>query len=361
VESWQKIGIRVELVGGLPADIYRKHPVSIFAKIRRRWHMYIGYLGIVFGCLRKRGKFGAVNIVTTNPFFLPAFVQCLSSRQSINICLVYDLYPDTLLLNDTIRANTGVASILATITRYAFRRSAATVFLGQRLRRFAEGKYGPPRRSAVIAVGADGLPFRDSEPSTIERETPKIVLYAGNLGRMHDTATLTSLWNSYSHQKIVWQFNASGNGYSQLRKENGALLQKHNITFGDPLQETEWISTLKRCPVALVTLKPGAESLVMPSKVYSAMVAGQALLAVCAIDSDLGDLIRAHDCGWVIEPGDVGALSIALDAIGDDPESLQAKRSNSFEAGHRLYTSDALARNWALLIRELSDENSAIA
>ena len=41
----------------------------------------------------------------------------------------------------------------------------------------------------------------------------------------------------------------------------------------------------------------------MPSKNYSALVPGQAVLAACADDSDLEDLIREHECGWVVASG----------------------------------------------------------
>jgi glycosyltransferase involved in cell wall biosynthesis len=106
--------------------------------------------------------------------------------------------------------------------------------------------------------------------------------------------------------------------------------------------------------VALITVGVGAERVVMPSKTYSAMVAGQAILAICPRHSDLADLIVAHDCGWVIEPGDVDGLRRVLRQIGGNADDLLAKRERSFRAGHEFYDMKPVAKAWLELFRELS-------
>ena len=82
---------------------------------------------------------------------------------------------------------------------------------------------------------------------------------------------------------------------------------------------------MESADVALVTMVPGSETVVMPSKTYSAMMAGQAILAIAPEDSDLVDLIKAAECGWWVAPGAVAGLAAALDQISADPEGLLAK------------------------------------
>jgi hypothetical protein len=62
----------------------------------------------------------------------------------------------------------------------------------------------------------------------------------------------------------------------------------------------------------------------MPSKTYSAMMAGQAILAIAPEDSDLVDLIKAADCGWFVEPGDVAGLAAVIDAISSSPRGTKS-------------------------------------
>ena len=94
-----------------------------------------------------------------------------------------------------------------------------------------------------------------------------------------------------------------------------------------------------RAQVALVTIAPGAERVVMPSKTYSALVAGQAILAICRRESDLADLVRQHDCGWVVEPGNPEQLAqtIRLASRSEDPSRAEraaviARRYNFADA-----------------------------
>jgi len=75
-------------------------------------------------------------------------------------------------------------------------------------------------------------------------------------------------------------------------------------------------------------MAPGAEQVeqvVMPSKTYSAMMAGQAVLAIAPGESDLVDLIKTAGCGWCVEPGDVDGLAVAVEAIRSDTEGLPGK------------------------------------
>jgi len=110
---------------------------------------------------------------------------------------------------------------------------------------------------------------------------------------------------------------------------------------------------MRAADVALVTMKPGAEGLVMPSKTYSAMMAGQAILAVCPLESDLADTVRQDDAGWVVAPGDAAGLRAILAAAAADPAQVLAKRLNAFRAARRRYHPRIIAARWAELLRSV--------
>jgi len=82
-----------------------------------------------------------------------------------------------------------------------------------------------------------------------------------------------------------------------------------------------------------------------------AMMAGQAILAIAPEDSDLVDLIKAADCGWFVEPGDVAGLAKVIDAICADAEGVLEKRENAFQYAHAHLGQDALAKDWARALR----------
>jgi len=117
---------------------------------------------------------------------------------------------------------------------------------------------------------------------------------------------------------------------------------------------------MKGAQVALVTIAPGAERVVMPSKTYSALVAGQAILAICCRASDLAELVFRHECGWVVEPDDAAGLRAALQEIACEPAGLWEKRQRAFAAGHRYYDMTPIAAEWTRLFGTLSASTSGL-
>jgi glycosyltransferase involved in cell wall biosynthesis len=92
----------------------------------------------------------------------------------------------------------------------------------------------------------------------------------------------------------------------------------------------------------------------MPSKTYSAMAAGQAILAICPRDSDLADIVRAEECGWIVAPGRPQDLRGVLAEIASRRDLLQQKRVNAFAAGQGKFSEVAVGKEWIGLLEELT-------
>ena len=227
-------------------------------------------------------------------------------------------------------------------------------FLGTALRAHAEERYGVIPHARVIPVGADGETFRAAVPRARVPPQPLRVLYCGNFGRMHDTQTVTELLRAETDPRWTMDFRGQGAG---LRQVASALSGPRPwVTFAGSLDGPNWIEAMKLADVALVTLKHGAEGLVMPSKTYSAMVAGQAILAVCPASSELADTVRRHDAGWVVEPGRPDELAAVLRRAAAEPDEVLQRRRNAFRAGHECYAQTALADRWVTLLGEVIAE-----
>lgn len=317
-----------------------------------RGRMYLGQGWRCWTMARRRGAVD-VRIVATNPFFAPALVARASGGRVPVVNLLYDLYPEALVQAGRLAADSWLARRGAALTRYALRSSAATVFLGDRLLAQTEIAHGPARRAVVIPVGADGEPYRDHPPQRLRPGETLRILYSGQLGRMHDVATLQAGWagGGQAFAGVQWSFHASGAGYARLRHEVGS---RPGVEWGGALADAAWQEAMKRAHVALVTMAPGAERVVMPSKTYSALVAGQAVLAICPCRSDLANLVRRHDCGWVIEPGDAAGLGELIRRLRASPDEVHAKRINAYGAGHEFYDVRPVGAQWLELLRDLA-------
>ena len=351
LREWRAGGATVVCREALTEKAYRA-PRGLVQRLALRWRMYPGFGWQCWVGARHSAFSPDLRVVTTNPFFAPALVARAGRGRVPTVNLLYDLFPEALVQSGVVSRESWVARRCAAVTRSALRECAATVFLGERLRAYAETTHGPARRGVVIPVGARGAPFRATPPGPVRPEVPLRMLYSGQLGRMHDTATLLAAWSEWRAvpTRLTWRFQASGPGVSVLRVAAG---DRPDVEWGGGLPEAAWEREMLQAQVALVTLAPGAERIVMPSKTYSALVAGQAVLAVCPRQSDLADLVIRHDCGWVVEPGDATGLRQAFAAITGDPAELLAKRRRAYEAGHRCYDVGPVAAQWMQLFQIL--------
>lgn len=365
----------------VPRDDYR----SITTNLGRAWFRFRAYVGypLLLATDFAVRRHPDVSIVTTNTFFAPWLASRLAAGRRRVVHLVYDLFPEALVTAGKLASGGPGARVISAMTKDTFHRSAANVFLGHRLLGYATARYGAIPRSAVIPVGAASSPFADRPPLGRPPGTPPQILYCGNLGWMHDIQTFAHACFSTAQDgeclPIRVRFHATGPRLRDLKRMLGftetgdtrSFPSGLSVTLAGPIADRDWRDAMLAADVGLVTMVPGAETVVMPSKTYSAMVAGQAILAVCPLESDLADLVLGHDCGWVVIPeGDRDAargdpsrkgvfygsdgLREVLRLIATDRDELQRKRSNAFDAGHRLFSSSAVAQQWTSLLDRLS-------
>ncbi|MFZ9888250.1 MAG: sugar transferase [Myxococcota bacterium] len=311
-----------------------------------------------------------VVVATTNPFLLPlVLVATRSIHRRPVVVLAYDLYPDALVAAGVVGNESIVARSMAAATSYWMRRADSAVFIGERMATHAAHRYGAAcRRIRVIPLGASLEEFSLDPPepaSDFEQWCASRTLfsYVGNLGEMHDWKTLAEAGARFvaasdrtNPAGIV--IAASGPGVVRLRQA-WAHLSEDQVRFIDPLEDREWARLLAFTDVSLVTLRHGAKSVSVPSKTYSAMAAGTAVMAVAPEDSDLADLVTKTLCGVVVAPGDTTALVRTFVEMAENAEVRRGYQTKAREAAQRSYAWSGLVSHWQRLLHEVVDEDSA--
>ena len=318
-----------------------------------RFRQYIIYpmqisLHLIFEACKGNAKHPVV--VATNTFFVPLLATFFNSRV---IQLVYDLFPEAMIHSGKWREGQFRVKFFRWLVGLGLKRSAYNIFLGERLKKHVESIHGSLPNSVIIAVGADEVPFnklRDLEdPERIK------ILYCGNFGNMHESKTLFNAWKLGIDGPFQFVFHCSG----PKRRELEFFKDANKAAFGDRLEVNEglsneaWVQVMQSSQIALVTMSEGSQEVVMPSKTYSAMMAGQAILAVAPEDSDLVDLIKNTDCGWWVNPGDVKGFRACLAAIKSNQNLLLEKRQNAFRVAHKIFGQGCLAEQWVEVFESL--------
>jgi hypothetical protein len=94
--------------------------------------------------------------------------------------------------------------------------------------------------------------------------------------------------------------------------------------------------------VAVVAQSADSAHLSVPSKTYSALAVGSAILAITPRESDLGRLVLEEGVGWVCEPGDTEALTNVLTSLPGDREGLALAQTAARALAERRFSEVAV-------------------
>ena len=342
------------------SELFYRNAVTFFSRAWIRFVQYIIYpICLSISLIGSKIKVEPlISVVTTNTFFAPLLATFFNRRV---VHLVYDLFPEAMIHSGKWKEGQLRVKFFRWLVGLSLKRSAMNVFLGERLKAYVESIHGAVPNSCIIPVGADERPFRQitegAEGSEGGEDSPIEILYCGNLGNMHDTQTLFDAWASGIEAPFIFRFQCSGPKRVALEQfaQDHADSLKDRLIIGSGLGQAEWIEAMQSAPIALVTMTEGAQEVVMPSKTYSAMMAGQAILAIAPEDSDLVDLIKHYDCGWWVRPGDSVGFQRCLKEIQAKPSLLEEKRRLAFEAAQTHFGQARLAEAWMAVFETLQN------
>ncbi len=182
-----------------------------------------------------------------------------------------------------------------------------------------------------------------------------VVLYAGTLGRTHGLETVVEAATRLRGQGDI-HFLVAGFGAKEEYIRN-AIRSSHlsNVSlhhFSRPRwQQGE---TLAACDVGLISFMPGMAGVSVPSRMYNMMAAGRPIIAVTDSDSELAEVVREEEIGWVVAPGDSVGLAQAILQARQNPAALRAMGERAAVAARTKYTREKSLRAYREVFRELT-------
>jgi colanic acid biosynthesis glycosyl transferase WcaI len=287
-----------------------------------------------------------VILVVTNPPLLPFVALLIKWLKGCKlVLLIHDVYPEVLVATGLSQANSLVVKIGQLMNRLLYDRADRIITLGRDMSKLALAKLkdGNDDKIHCIPNWADNELVKPTDRSSnpllqeLGISDRFVILYAGNMGRTHGIEYLAEAAKKLKDNLQI-HFVVLGFGAKRKWLEDFIVRENLNsVTILSPRPRSEQIVFLNACDVALISFVPGMAGVSVPSRTYNQMAAGKPIIAVADDWSELAEVVREEEIGWVVKPGDINSLVKAIELAANNPQLCQQMGSKSAIAAQNKY------------------------
>jgi glycosyltransferase involved in cell wall biosynthesis len=331
---------------------------------RSKWLRALDYLTFhasVAWFLLGRVRSGDVVVLKTDPPLLQLMnTSIIRFRGGKVINWIQDIYPEIAERSGMFPGPGWLVRLLRAWRDRALRKAAANVVISRRMGRFLESrKIG---NVSVISNWADEESItpvpREDNPLRAEWGLADrfAVMFSGNFGRVHAFDEIRGAMAALSEHGGV-RFVLVGDGAQRATVQ--AFVESNglkNVAFYPFQPQTRLRYSLGLADVHLVSLRPGMEDLVMPSKLYGILAAGRSALFIGERDSAIADLIHRHDVGKAFVHGDGASLTEEIRNLAANREPVDRMQKNARELFENRFTRARCVVQWKELIARIGGE-----
>jgi colanic acid biosynthesis glycosyl transferase WcaI len=274
---------------------------------------------------------GDLLVAKTDPPLLSLPVMAAARRRGAGLInWLQDLYPEIAVALDVpLIRRPFVARQLARRRDRSLQAAEANVVVGELMAKKLAALGVAPARIHVIPnwcndVELRPLPAADNPLRQAWGLQDKFVFgYSGNLGRVHQFDTVLAAAASLRDDpRFVFLMIGGGKRYEELRKAVERERLAGSFRFM-PYQPRESLAqSLGVCDAHWVSLNPKLEGLLVPSKFYGIAAAGRPIVMIGDPDGELGRLVTAHRCGFVVKAGDADTLAGILRRLAGESDTV---------------------------------------
>jgi colanic acid biosynthesis glycosyl transferase WcaI len=303
---------------------------------------------------------GDIVVAKTDPPLLSVAVASVVRRRGARLVnWLQDVYPETAIVLGVPLTRGPAGAALVSSRNRTLRQSTATVVVGELMARRIERLGIAPARIRVIANWCDDqtiTPITKPNNPLCEawRLSGKFVVgYSGNLGRAHDFQTVLAAAELLRRESdIIFLVIGGGKGFDDLARAVKARGLENSFCFQPYQQQVMLPYALGVSDVHWLSLKPELEGLIVPSKFYGSAAAGKPIVMIGDPEGEIGRLVRQHDCGIVVTPGDAATLASALKGWSEQPQVLSAMGERSRQMLEKQFTRRRALDDWGRLIAQ---------
>lgn len=178
-----------------------------------------------------------------------------------------------------------------------------------------------------------------------------VIAYSGNLGRVHDLEAVLMLAGALRGRPEITVILV-GDGAQRESIQRMALQRSlANVRFFPPQPRQRLGELLSAGDLHLVTLLPGCEHYVLPSKLYGIVAVGRPVLFIGPRDCGVAQLVRDHGLGCAADRSDLNSMEAFVRRLAGNPADYEtvASAARVFAEGH---TAQVAIDHWHALFNQ---------
>ena len=323
---------------------------------------YLSFYRSVRQKLAELARRGDIVIVKTDPPLLSVAVMGPVRRNGARLInWLQDIYPETAVALGVPFMRGPVGSGFAPLRNRSLRHAEATVVLGELMAQRVARSGAPADRIHVIANWCDDEDIRPlvGEDNPLRREwnlAGKFVVgYSGNLGRAHEFDTvLATAERLRNDARFVFLMVGGGKQFEELAAAVKDRRLGNSFLFKPYQDRSQLRYSLSLPDVHWLSLNPKLEGLLLPSKFYGIAAAGKPMIFIGDTDGELARLMRHHECGIAIAPGDAKALAVTLLQWSNAPAALAQMGAKARAMLETHYSRERELAHWRALLDEIA-------
>jgi colanic acid biosynthesis glycosyl transferase WcaI len=302
---------------------------------------------------------GDIVVPMTDPPTLGiAVTKAVASRGVRVIPWLQDIYPEIASYHFGALATIALWPLKLRRNRI-WHQAASCVVLGQDMAGTLLNQGVPREKVIVIPNGAPRelhtpAPDREVAAHRMDRwqaEGKFVVAYSGNLGRVHEFATVVAAAEQLRGEpRIVFLFIGHGPRFDEIT-ELARRRQLTNLRLLPAEPRGSLPASLRAADVHLVTLLPKYAKLVYPSKFAGVLAAGRPVIFIGPPEGDIATLIKEEDCGAAFAPGEARRLTEHIRRLAADSALCRAQAERARKLYLQEFTGDKALARWEDLLR----------
>ncbi|MHB8624649.1 MAG: glycosyltransferase family 4 protein [Aggregatilineales bacterium] len=281
-------------------------------------------------------------------------------KRAVLIYNVQELYPDTFIKVNTLRADAPITRALFWVERFVYRHAKVLTVICESFRQAILVKGTPAAKIRLIPNFVDTSSIQPGPKSNALAETlglaeRYVVLYAGNIGMTQSFDTLLEAAQCLQDIPDI-RFLIVGDGvrrqYVAEQIKQRALANVVLLPYQPRSRVPDIYAT---ADLGLVPLMTGTAQTTLPSKLYTIMASGRPVLVAVDAESDIVETVETAQCGLWVPPDNADALELGIRQAFGQQDAFRVFGENGRRHVDSHFSRAAVGEQYDLLIHQVAE------